>query len=90
MSRGEDTVAARFRELKVVLRSVNGDERAWMVEVDTGSRPEDLLPELVQALPIEGEPEEYELRNEGPLDEPILVLIAKPHRHVGRIRDLGT
>lgn len=81
-------MAARFRELKVVLRATNGDERAWMVEVDTDASLERLLPELVQALPIEGDAEQYELGSEGPIAQPILILTAKPERHVGRVRDL--
>jgi hypothetical protein len=82
-------VADGFREVKVVLRSANGHERAWMVEVDPGSPLGDLLPDLVEALPIEGEADNYDLQSAGTLDDPVLILTEKPRRHVGRIRDIG-
>src|SRR5260370_42664947 len=87
--RGEDAVEVRFKQVKVVLRHANGDERAWRAEVDASARIEDHLPHLVQALPIEGDATDYELRSEGSLDEPVLVLTAKPQAHVHIIEELG-
>ena len=89
MRREEGPVAGGFREVKVVFRSANGHERAWMVEVDPSSHVEDLLPDLVEALPIEGEADNYDLQSAGTLDDPFLILTEKPRKHIGRIRDLG-
>jgi hypothetical protein len=69
-------VPANFRDVKVVLRSANGNQRAWMVEVDEKSSVDDLLPDLVQALQI-GEPDDYDLRWEGSIGDPVLVLSKK-------------
>lgn len=88
---GDETVADRFREVKVVLRSANGSQQhAWMVEVDASSPPEQLLPDLVETLPVQGEADDYELRIEGSLQDPILVLIAKARKRVLGYRDIGT
>jgi hypothetical protein len=75
-----------FREIKVVHRSREGD-RAWMVEVDPAVPLMRLAPELIDTLPIEGTPEDFDLRNEGSLDQPVLVLEAKSRRNVGRYRE---
>lgn len=79
---------AQFRDVKVIYRSSNG-ERAWMVEVDRTSPLPLLVADLVEALSIGGKAEDYEVQNEGSLEEPVLVLIPKTGRHIGRIRDIG-
>ena len=59
-------MVADFREVKVILRAPNGVERAWMAEVDvTSPIGALLLADLVQALQIEGEADDYELLSEG-------------------------
>lgn len=82
-------MAAKFRELKVIQRIATGGERAWMVEVDTTSPLSLLLPELVQALPIDGEADDYNLEYGGSIEQPVLILTVKSGRHIGKIRDIG-
>ena len=77
-----------FQDVKVVLRSSNGN-RAWMVQVDISSPWPELLPDLVQTLPIDGEPGDYDLINEGSIDRPILVLIDKNPGRVGKFMEIS-
>jgi hypothetical protein len=79
-------MASNLREVKVVLRAP-GNERAWMVEVNQEAAVDNLLPDLVEALPIEGTPEDYTLRWVGSLASPYLVIEPRRGRNVGRIRD---
>jgi len=72
-----------------VLRRANGDERAWRAEVDGDTLLENLLPDLLQALPIDGEATDYELKQEGSLNTPILVLTVKPQKRVQVFEELG-
>jgi hypothetical protein len=81
-------VEENFRNVKVVLRSAKGDERAWSVEVDTYAPLDGLLPDLVRELKLAGTPDDYELQNEGSLAEPVLILKHKERSRVRRIRDL--
>lgn len=78
-----------FQEVKVVLRSANGAEQhAWLVDVETKSTEAQLLTDLVQALRIEGEAADYELRIEPPLDRPVIVLTPKPRLAAKNVRRL--
>lgn len=79
-----------FQEVKVVLCSADGVERqAWLVDVETKSTREQLLTDLVQVLKIEGEPADYELRLEPPLDRPVIFLTLKPRLAAQNVRPLG-
>jgi hypothetical protein len=62
-----------FLDVQVVLRSRCTDERWWLVEADTRVPVRDLLPDLVRELRL-GCASHYELRWEGTLAEPVLVL----------------
>lgn len=79
---------ARFQDVKVVLRSSNGS-RAWMVQVDISSPLPELLPDLVQTLPIDGGPGDYDLKNEGSIEKPVLVLIDKNPGRVGSYTEIS-
>jgi hypothetical protein len=82
---------AEFREVRVELRSANGSQQhAWIVEVDASAPPEQLLPDLVATLPVQGEEDDFELRIEGSLQKPVLVLVEKGRKRVGRYRDAST
>lgn len=61
-------------------------EQAWMVEVDPSSTPELLLPDLLQALGLDGNAEDYDIQNVGSLMVPVLVLKDKARRRVGRVQ----
>jgi hypothetical protein len=50
-----------------------------MVDVDPTVPIVDLIPELVETLPIEGSPEDFEVRSEGSIKEPVLAWI---HRSI--------
>lgn len=76
-----------FQNVKVILRSAKGDERAWSVEVDIHAPLEGLLPDLLQELKLGGGPAEYELLNEGSIAEPVLVLRHRERSRVRRIRE---
>jgi len=80
---------SRMREIKVVLRQPDG-EKSWMVELDLRYSAEELLPDLVDTLPIKGSPEEYTISWDGPAGEIYLVISAMPGRKVGKYRDLGS
>ena len=87
-SRSDDrwqAVAGTFREIKVVHRSATGD-RAWIVNVDPTVPIADLIPELVETLPIEGAAEDFDVRAEGSIEDPVLVLADKSRRRVGGFR----
>ena len=76
---------AEFDEVEVIYRASGRDEQAWMVEVDLSSTPELLLPDLVQALELDGNAEDYDIQNVGTLKVPVLVLTDKAHRRVGKV-----
>jgi hypothetical protein len=77
-----------FRNVKVVLRSPKGDdERAWTVEVDAYASLEDLIPDLLKELHLAGPPTDYDLRSEGSIAEPVLVLRLKDRSRVRLIRE---
>ena len=61
-----------------------------MVEIDTAVPLERvLLRELVEALSLEGEADDYELRSEGSLEQPVLVLVAKTRTRIRGIREIS-
>ncbi len=70
-----------FREVKVV----HGDDE-WMVEVDPDAPVLDLLPELLEALSLVGNVDDFELETQGTISKPIIVLRPKARRSVGRAR----
>jgi len=76
-----------FRNVTVVLRSANEDERVWSVEVDAYTPYEDLIVDLLKELKISGVAEDYDLRAEGSIAEPLLVLKRKDRSRVRAIRE---
>lgn len=74
---------ATLKPVRVAFRTRTG-ERAWMVEIDPNVDLKNLLPDLVEALDLGGDPAAYELSVEGSVNEPVLVINARPGRAVGR------
>lgn len=64
-----------FWKVETVVRVPGQAERRWIVEVDPDSLMEELKPDLVKALPIEQGAAKWDLRREGSIDEPVLVLV---------------
>lgn len=77
----------RFTNVKVVLRSPTGDERAWTVEVDSYANLDDLIPDLLKELNLPGPPANYDLIREGSIAEPVLILKPKERNRVRLIRE---
>lgn len=77
---------AELQEAEVIYRASDGSEEAWMVEVDFSSTPEVLLPDLVQALELGGNADDYNIQNVGTLKVPVLVLTDKARKRVGRVQ----
>jgi hypothetical protein len=62
-----------FKNVNVVVRE-DGVERLWTIDVDPTALLSTLLPELLQALRIASEPDDWTLTVEGSLAQPLLVL----------------
>lgn len=71
-----------MREVKVVLRTA-GAEQAWLVMINPSASLEQLLPELVETLPFQGKPEDFDLAWEGSLEDLSLVISQRHVRAVG-------
>jgi len=68
-------MAPKLRKVRVEYRPAGGGKgTAWMVEIDPAAQLNDLLPELLPALNLTGSSDDYQLRSEGSINEPILVL----------------
>ena len=78
-------MASPFREIRVVHRQKSGDE-AWVVEIDPTMPLSDLVPELIDTLPIEGGPEDFVVSTEGTIDEPVIVLVPRARQGVRGFR----
>lgn len=78
-------MAGEFRDVKVVYRAKSG-EQAWFVGVDPTAPLADVVPELIDALKIGGSAGDYDVRTEGTLDTPVIVLSPKGNKTIGDIR----
>lgn len=77
---------SQLREVKVVLRE-RDHERAWMVEINEDVEVGEILPDLMKALPIKGQADNYTLTWEGTLKTPRLLLTRVAETTIGRVRD---
>lgn len=75
-------------EVQVIHRVGGVDRAAWMVKVDWSAKLSDLHPDLVRAL-LNDEPERFEMRIEGSLSEPVVVLQPSNKPRVGTSRPVS-
>lgn len=73
-------MAESFWNVKTIVRAADGTERAFEVEVDPECPLDALAADLIAALPIGGGVHDYDLRKEGSIGQPVLVLTAKGRR----------
>lgn len=81
---------ADFDDFRVELRYASGDlQQAWIVNLDKDSGRGQLLADLVETLPIDGTADDYDLRIEGSINNPLFILVAKHSRSVRGYRNAG-
>lgn len=80
---------ADFTNVRVVWRNA-GKEKAWIVEINPDVPLPELIPELVETLGLGGSPDEYQIHNEGSINNPVIVLTARRPKAVGRAQEASS